>query len=331
MGCKIAVPSSAVYSRFLYWMLKWATPEIHSRASGTTFAEISGKKFAESSVVLPPLAEQHRIVEALEDHNSRIDAATLAVERSQQRVTRWAAVSTLNAFRSSAEERWATIGEVCRVHVGATPSRSDPVLWNGDLPWVSSGEVNFRTICDTREQINREKIGKSRIHPPGTVLLAMIGEGKTRGQVAILGVAAAHNQNCASIRVDESPLDSQYLYHFLKGRYEETRSGGSGGVQPALNKAKVESIKVPIVSRANQERVVEAAEEIETTKAKLLRDLSRVSGRADALRMALLRAAFTGQLVDQDPADEPASALLRRTAFNKSATRRRSSRKVPTS
>ncbi|MFB7222878.1 restriction endonuclease subunit S [Streptomyces sp. NPDC056227] len=75
-GCKSAFPSSAVDAKYLYWYLVFATPEIEERASGTTFKEISGKKFAETKLVLPPLAEQRRIVVALEDHLSRLDAAT---------------------------------------------------------------------------------------------------------------------------------------------------------------------------------------------------------------------------------------------------------------
>ncbi|MGZ3382969.1 MAG: restriction endonuclease subunit S, partial [Isosphaeraceae bacterium] len=105
---------------------------------------------------------------------------------------------------------WATIGQLFDVFVGATPSRGNPGFWNGDIPWVSSGEVAFGRIRDTREKITNEGLGnpQTRLHPAGTVMLAMIGEGKTRGQAAILDIPAAHNQNCASIRVSDTEISS---------------------------------------------------------------------------------------------------------------------------
>lgn len=107
-------------------------------------------------------------------------------------------------------ETWSRefIGHVFSVHVGATPSRKNGKFWNGDIFWVSSGEVAFCDIHKTEETITSAGYENSstEIHPPGTVLLAMIGEGKTRGQAAILRIPAAHNQNTAAIRVSEVGL-----------------------------------------------------------------------------------------------------------------------------
>ncbi|MBK6791342.1 MAG: restriction endonuclease subunit S [Anaerolineales bacterium] len=89
-------------------------------------------------------------------------------------------------------ESWAFtsidyIGLVCN---GSTPSRKVPSYWNGDIPWISSGEVRNSIIKESREQITQEgyKNSSVRLLPKGTVLLAMIGEGKTRGQTAILDI-----------------------------------------------------------------------------------------------------------------------------------------------
>lgn len=80
------------------------------------------------------------------------------------------------------------LGDVFQVEVGATPSRRKTEYWNGDINWVSSGEVHFNTITDTEECITDEGLNhaSTNVHPVGTVMLAMIGEGKTRGQAAIL-------------------------------------------------------------------------------------------------------------------------------------------------
>ena len=120
--------------------------------------------------------------------------------------------------------KWAKIGEVLEVSVGSTPSRKEPKFWRGDIPWVSSGEVAFCRINSTKESITKLGLENSstQIHPIGTVMLGMIGEGKTRGQVAILNINACHNQNTAAIRINAKYL-SKFVYHFFEKNYNENR------------------------------------------------------------------------------------------------------------
>jgi type I restriction enzyme S subunit len=193
---------------------------------------------------------------------------------------------------------WARLGDVFQVNVGSTPSRANPGFWKGDLPWVSSGEVAFNRITRTRENIAFEAAGNpaARIHPPGTVLLAMIGEGKTRGQCAILDITAAHNQNCASIRVPETRILSEYVYGYLEERYLETRRSGSGGQQPALNKRTIQNFPVPVAPLGTQRRLVAAWSAARETTGRLREELGKATTRAQVLRRALLNAAFSGRL-----------------------------------
>lgn len=76
-------------------------------------------------------------------------------------------------------------GDVFEVQVGATPSRRNPEYWNGTINWVSSGEVHFNTILRTDEQITADGLAhaSTNVHPVGTVMLAMIGEGKLEGKL----------------------------------------------------------------------------------------------------------------------------------------------------
>lgn len=106
------------------------------------------------------------------------------------------------------------IGDIFEVEVGATPSRRHPEYWNGNINWISSGEVQFQDINETKEKITEDGLEHSstNVHQPGTVVLAMIGEGKTRGQAAIQNIPAAHNQNTAAILVSMTPCSPEYLY-----------------------------------------------------------------------------------------------------------------------
>lgn len=216
---------------------------------------------------------------------------------------------------------WSSLGECFQVAVGATPSRKTPDYWNGSIPWVSSGEVRFSRIRGTKETISEAGLNNSstQINPAGSVLLGMIGEGKTRGQVAILDVPAANNQNCAAIWVGETPVAPEYVYCWLWSQYEQTRRGSSGNNQPALNKSIVERITIPLPPLAE---INEIALVVERTLAEIDQQeavIQHALRQSTAQRQNLLRAAFSGQLVPQNPADEPASALLARIRAERAA------------
>jgi len=207
---------------------------------------------------------------------------------------------------------WTKLGCLFTVKIGGTPARKVPEYWNGDIPWVSSGEVAFCRINATCEYITAEGLAKSsaKLNPPGTVLLAMIGEGKTRGQSAILDVAAANNQNVAAILCSETPTLPEWVFWWLKARYQETRSGGSGGAQPALNASRVKELTIPLAPLAEQHHIVTRIEALFAQADILETQVAATRRRLEQVDQAILARAFRGELVSQDPNDEPASALL---------------------
>lgn len=79
----------------------------------------------------------------------------------------------------------STLGEIARITSGGTPDRSKPEYWGGDVPWVTTGEIQFNTITDTVEKITAAGLQNSsaKLFPPGTLLMAMYGQGKTRGRL----------------------------------------------------------------------------------------------------------------------------------------------------
>jgi type I restriction enzyme, S subunit len=151
-----------------------------------------------------------------------------------------------------------TLGALFDIYTGSTPSRSNPRLWNGVVPWVSSGGVAFCRIRSTRETISLEALGAAseRLHPIGTVLLAMIGEGKTRGQCAILDIPATNNQNSAAIRVAATPIPPEFIYIVLQERYFASRRESQGGNQPALNAGIVADMPIALAPPAEIAEIV---------------------------------------------------------------------------
>ena len=137
-------------------------------------------------------------------------------------------------------ESWALkcIGDHFSVMSGGTPSRRTPEFWaEGTIPWVKTTEIDYGVIQETEEYITQAGLDRSaaKLLPPGTLLLAMYGQGVTRGKVAILGIEAACNQACAALSANDGVVDTRYLYHFLSFRYEPIRQLAHGGQQQNLN------------------------------------------------------------------------------------------------
>lgn len=213
---------------------------------------------------------------------------------------------------------WTSLGNLFDISTGSTPSRSNLALWNGNVPWVSSGEVAFCRIKSTRETISVAGLGNAatRLNPVGTVLLAMIGEGKTRGQCAILDVPAANNQNAAAIRVSATPIPPEYVYHVLEERYFRSRRESQGGNQPALNAGKVGEMPIPVPPLKEVDEILRRVTEALAACADTLAALDAEAADVARLKQSVLKAAFEGRLVPQDASDEPASALLSRLAIS---------------
>ena len=205
-----------------------------------------------------------------------------------------------NEIKLSLPPEWIKVrmGDVFTVEVGSTPSRRIPEYWNGDIPWVSSGEVHFNSIFETEECITQNGLdhASTNVHPIGTIMLAMIGEGKTRGQAAILNIPAAHNQNTAAILVSQTPCQPKYIYYFLQMNYENTRRVGSGNNQKALNKERVRALRFPFASFEEQKIIVEEIESRFSVCESIEKTVDTALQQAEAMRQSILKKAFEGEL-----------------------------------
>jgi type I restriction enzyme S subunit len=216
---------------------------------------------------------------------------------------------------------WCRVGQIADVRLGGTPSRSIDSYWRGNIPWVSSGEV-FGRVKHTRETIGKDGVANSnaKIYPSGSVLIAMIGEGKTRGQSAILDIPASTNQNVAGLVFDGAQINGEYVWLWALAQYEKTRDIGRGGNQPALNGAKVRALPIPVPSRIEQNELVRRVQGLLALADSFQRRYVDASMRLDKFTPSVLAKAFRGELVPQNPNDEPAGEMLERIRKLKNET-----------
>ncbi len=166
-------------------------------------------------------------------------------------------------------ESWGldTIDEHFSVVSGGTPSRGNAAFWSGGtIPWVKTTEVNYSVITETEEHITQAGLDGSaaKMLPPGTLLMAMYGQGVTRGKVGILGIEASCNQACAAMTPTDGVVVPRYLYHYLTSRYEAIRSLAHGGQQQNLNLDIVRKIDVPVPpSPGEQQEIVEVLDALD--------------------------------------------------------------------
>jgi type I restriction enzyme, S subunit len=193
---------------------------------------------------------------------------------------------------------WASLGEIADVRLGGTPSRKMASYWKEGVPWLSSGEVANCRISRTKETISESGLANSnaKVYPAGTVLIAMIGEGKTRGQSAILDIEASTNQNVAAVLPDTRLLSSEYLWRWALAQYEVTRAVGRGGNQPALNGQKVRELAISVPPLDEQAEIVRRVDQLLAIADALQKRLCAARERVGRSEPAILAKAFRGEL-----------------------------------
>lgn len=157
----------------------------------------------------------------------------------------------------SSEWKKSTINEIAEVTSGGTPSRTNKEYWNGQIPWVSTSLIDFNIISKTDESITEQglKNSSAKLFSVGTVLMAMYGQGKTRGKVALLGIEATTNQACAAIITNNEVLNSNFLFQNLSNRYDEIRNLSNQGGQQNLSGGIIKGIEIYIPELLEQNKV----------------------------------------------------------------------------
>ena len=271
---------------------------------------INAAEYSSLPILLPPLAEQRRIaavLDAIDEAIERTDAVIAATERLRYALlhelltrgvpgwhTAWKDALGLGTIPAS----WNVVrlGDVAEVRNGTTPSRREREYWeDGSIPFVKTGRVNDIFIQEPDEFITQEAASNAGavVVPEGSVLIAMIGQGKTRGMTARLGFRAAINQNFAAVYDPKVGFGLDYFFAWASHNYSLIRGLGQGSNQDALNCELIQRMFVPSPPVAEQQAIADLVAGVDVSIAEANREreglLFLKESTADALLSGRVR------------------------------------------
>ncbi|MBY4797318.1 restriction endonuclease subunit S [Collinsella sp. AGMB00827] len=217
---------------------------------------------------------------------------------------------------------WTRVNAVCPVGTGATPLKANKAYYeNGTIPWITSGSATKGVIIEPDGYITELALRETNcvVYPVESLVVAMYGEGKTRGSVATLRIDAATNQACAVLRKIEKGCLQSYIKICYENSYDALREKAQGGNQPNLNQSVVSNLLIPVPPLAEQRRIVDALGKYLALVDGIERDRAELDVLLAQLKSKVLDLAVRSELTERDQKDEPASELLARIREEKLA------------
>lgn len=311
---------------FHRWLLKFVLDDLYRQAHGSGMVHITKRKFDATPVPIPPLAEQERIVAAIEEHFSRLAAVDANLRSVARRIEMLEQAVIDQAMKGEVHRLGDRLSEPLRN--GFSPPRSSAgntrVLTLTAVTKRAFTEENTRTAAVPQTQRDRLTL------QPGDILVQRSNTPELVGTAALYSGPsgwAVFPDLLIRVRTDHTLLPT-YLELALRSsdvrRYFRLSAQGIAGSMPKISQSTIEELEIPIPASIAEQRAIARRVSTEVQAVTGVRSGVRTaSKRADALRRAVLGAAFAGQLVPQNPSDEPAPVLLERIAASRTARPKR--------
>jgi len=242
--------ASNVSNKYIAYVITGAVDEMKKLSSGGTFAEISKTNFSKIKIPLPPVGIQEQIVAELNGYSSIISGAKQIVDNWKPKI--------------DIDSKWEKVklGEVSNLMTGGTPLTSKKEYYGGEVKWLVSGDIHKNEIFDCEGRITELALQESnaKILPINSVLIALNGQGKTRGTVALLRTKASCNQSLVSINPDANKLLPEFLLYFLESIYLEIRKINGDKQRGGLNMPLIRKIEVLLPPLEIQKQFIEKIE-----------------------------------------------------------------------
>jgi type I restriction enzyme S subunit len=280
--------------------------------TGSSYPAVRDKDVFSQEMPVPPYEIQQQIVSKIEELFSELDKGIEQLKTAQQQLKVYRQSVLKRAFEGkltnenvkdgNLPDGWKTIQieDIASVGTGATPLKGKKEYYqDGKIPWVTSGSLNEEYVTAPTEFVTERALKETNltVYPKHTLLLAMYGEGKTRGKCSELLIEATTNQAIAAIHFTKHDVQVKpFLKYFLLKNYNDIRRLSSGGVQPNLNLGIVKRTMLPFPPLEEQNRIVEEIESRLSVADKLEEPIANSLQQAEALRQSILKKAFEGKL-----------------------------------
>jgi len=183
------------------------------------------------------------------------------------------------------------LGKLVKIKTGGTPRRTEPHYWSGDIPWMSSGEIHKRYINDTKEFITEDGLQSSNacLLPQGTVMIALNGQGRTRGTVAILRTQVTCNQSLAGFITHNNILNADYLFFYLDSKYQSLRDLSGDHGRNGLNLKLLGEIEIDLPPLPEQKKIAAILSSVDDA----IQATQAVIGQTQKVKHGLMQQLFT--------------------------------------
>jgi type I restriction enzyme S subunit len=298
------IPKKEILKPFLYYFLSTKVEESLIIAAGAAQPNLSTEQINNFEIPLPSLPEQQRIVAILDDVFAAIAQAKANAEQNLKNAKELFESYLQSVFENKGEG-WEekTIGEMCDLMTGGTPSSSKLEYYEGGkIKWLVSGDVNMIEINDCEGRITELGMANSNTKylPLNSIIIALNGQGKTRGTVAMLRTQATCNQSLVSICPKNiKKIIPDYIFYNLKVRYQEIRkiTGDSGNDRRGLNMPLIRSIRISFPeSIVEQDKYVKQFSFLLNETKRLEAIYQRKIENLEELKKSILQKAFKGEL-----------------------------------
>jgi len=256
-----------VNKEFLFYYLFHLSERIKSEGHGGIMIHTTKAEMEEREFNLPTLEEQIAISEILNKVMSVIDKRKEELSVLDDLI-KARFVEMFGSIHESTKYPYIAVKDLTDITSGGTPSRDKTEYWdNGTIPWVKTTELQNNVLIDVDEHITEAGLAGSsaKLVPVGTILVAMYGQGKTRGMTAYLGVEASTNQACACI-LPSDKVDSMFMWKYFELSYDKLRSLAQGAGQPNLNGNMIKNFQVLVPPIELQKEYVDFVHQINKSK-----------------------------------------------------------------
>jgi type I restriction enzyme S subunit len=267
-----------------------------SNAKGSTRQTLNTRSIAETPVPVPPMEEQKRIVALLDAATARVNELTACFAEARTHANNLFTSASRDAFASNPDWPVKTLGDVCDLVGGGTPSKDRPEFYGGDIPWATVRDLNVEILRSTEHSITAEalKSSSSNVIPAGSVVIATrVGLGKA----VMLAQNTAINQDLRGLVVkNQSEVLSDYLFRWYLSMAHLVVAAGTGATVQGVKLPFVSGLEIPLPPLDEQRRIVELLDSMREKTSEMIAAYDAKLTAAKNLRQSILNSAFAGEL-----------------------------------